>query len=51
MTIAAGLGYTSPIWAGAALTLAGLVVLLGALRLARRRAPVETEASLADTAV
>ncbi|MEU8300743.1 MFS transporter [Micromonospora sp. NPDC048909] len=36
VTIAAGLGYTAPIWAGAALTLLGLVVLLGALRLARR---------------
>ncbi|MEU6204010.1 MFS transporter [Micromonospora musae] len=37
LTIAAGLGYTSPIWAGAALTLAGLVVLLLSLRLAARR--------------
>ena len=37
VTIAAGFGYTSPIWAGAALTLAGLGVLLAALRLARRR--------------
>ncbi|MFI6264897.1 MFS transporter [Micromonospora sp. NPDC051006] len=36
VTIAAGLGYTAPIWAGAALTLIGLLVLLGALRLARR---------------
>ncbi|MER7893951.1 MFS transporter [Micromonospora sp. NPDC094482] len=43
VTIAAGLGYTAPIWAGAALTLVGLVVLLGALRLARREParPVE----------
>ncbi|MEU5566114.1 MFS transporter [Micromonospora musae] len=37
LTIAAGLGYTSPIWAGAALTLAGLAVLLLSLRLAARR--------------
>ncbi|MEO3774765.1 MFS transporter [Micromonospora sp. B9E7] len=51
VTIAAGLGYTSPIWAGAALTLAGLGVLLGALRLARRGEPVETDAALVDTAV
>ncbi|MFF5174615.1 MFS transporter [Micromonospora sp. NPDC000089] len=39
VTISAGLGYTSPIWAGAALTLAGLGVLLGAGRLARREHP------------
>ncbi|MEV6369273.1 MFS transporter [Micromonospora musae] len=37
LTIAAGLGYTSPIWAGAALTLAGLAVLLLSVRLAARR--------------
>ena len=36
VTISAGLGFTAPIWAGAALTLLGLVVLLGAERLARR---------------
>ncbi|MEV0724769.1 MFS transporter [Micromonospora purpureochromogenes] len=36
VTISAGLGYTAPIWAGAALTLAGLGVLLAAARLARR---------------
>ncbi|MDZ5442135.1 MFS transporter [Micromonospora sp. 4G57] len=46
VTISAGLGYTAPIWAGAALTLLGLVVLLVAERLARRAparpaAPVE----------
>ncbi|WP_236647332.1 MFS transporter [Micromonospora sicca] len=35
VTISAGLGYTAPIWAGAALTLLGLVVLLVAERLAR----------------
>lgn len=28
VTITAGLGYTSPLWAGAAITLAGLAVLL-----------------------
>ncbi len=33
ITITAGLGYTSPLWVGAALTLAALVVMLIALRL------------------
>ncbi|MFC0505775.1 MFS transporter [Micromonospora costi] len=49
VTIAAGLGYTAPIWAGAALTLAGLGVLLVALRLARRGsgAPVKEPATVA----
>ncbi|MGK5740939.1 MFS transporter [Micromonospora sp. URMC 103] len=42
VTIAAGLGYTAPIWAGAALTLVGLGVLLVALRLARRDAGEQT---------
>lgn len=32
LTLAAGLGYTSPLWAGAAVTLAGLAVLLVAVR-------------------
>lgn len=32
LTIAAGLGYTSPLWAGAAITVAGLLVLLIAVR-------------------
>lgn len=32
LTIAAGLGYTSPLWAGAAVTAAGLLVLLVAVR-------------------
>lgn len=32
LTIAAGLGYTSPLWAGAVITLAGLAVLLIATR-------------------
>jgi len=36
VTITAGLGYTSPLWAGALLTLAGLVVLVGADRADRR---------------
>lgn len=44
LTIAAGLGYTSPIWAGAALTLAGLAVLLLSLRLAARRPERSTTA-------
>ena len=33
LTIAAGLGYTSPLWAGAGITVAGLAVLLVATRL------------------
>ncbi|MBF4995302.1 MFS transporter [Arthrobacter gandavensis] len=33
LTIAAGLGYTSPLWAGAVITAAGLLVLLLAVRL------------------
>ncbi|MET7958941.1 MFS transporter [Micromonospora zamorensis] len=49
VTIAAGFGYTSPIWAGAALTLAGLGVLLAALRLARRQEPAKADAALVDT--
>ena len=32
LTIAAGLGFTSPLWAGAAMTAVGLVVLLVAVR-------------------
>lgn len=36
LTIAAGLGYTSPIWAGAGLTVAALVVMIPAGILARR---------------
>lgn len=50
VTIAAGFGYTSPIWAGAALTLAGLGVLLAALRLARRQEPAKADAALVETA-
>ncbi|OAN35550.1 MFS transporter [Plantibacter sp. H53] len=40
VTITAGLGYTSPIWAGAAITLLGLIVIIGASsaeKRARRR--------------
>lgn len=40
MTIAAGLGYASPIWAGAGITVLGLLVLLPAARRARRTAEV-----------
>ncbi|ROP61028.1 MFS transporter [Curtobacterium sp. ZW137] len=36
LTIAAGLGYTSPIWAGAAITLAGLVLVTIAATVPRR---------------
>ncbi|MEN0103054.1 MAG: MFS transporter [Curtobacterium sp.] len=36
LTIAAGLGYTSPIWAGAAITLAGLALVAVAAGAARR---------------
>ena len=48
VTITAGLGYTSPIWAGAAITLLGLVVMAGAAARAKataRRAPDATVAS------
>ncbi|MER6173347.1 MFS transporter [Streptosporangium sp. NPDC001681] len=38
LTITAGLGYTAPIWAGAALTVAGLAVLLVATKLASQHA-------------
>ncbi len=40
LAITAGLGYASTLWVGAALSLAGLVVLAGAEVLARRRARV-----------
>lgn len=36
VTITAGLGYTSPIWAGAAITLLGLIVIIGAATAAKR---------------
>ena len=38
VTITAGLGYTSPIWAGAAITLLGLLVMAGAAARARATA-------------
>jgi DHA1 family inner membrane transport protein len=39
LTIAAGLGYTSPIWAGAGITLAAVVLTAVAAAAARRRGP------------
>jgi DHA1 family inner membrane transport protein len=36
LTIAAGLGYTSPLWAGAAITLGAVLLILVAASLARR---------------
>ena len=38
ITITAGLGYTSPIWAGALITLVALVLMIGAALAARRSA-------------
>ncbi|WP_248762258.1 MFS transporter [Pseudarthrobacter sp. SSS035] len=50
VTITAGLGYTSPIWAGAGITLLGLVVMIiaaaGAKRAVRQAAP-DADASVA----
>ncbi|NQX10758.1 MFS transporter [Microbacteriaceae bacterium VKM Ac-2855] len=40
LTIAAGLGYTSPLWAGAAITFAALIVMVLAAALAKRPVPV-----------
>ncbi len=40
LTITVGLGYTSPIWAGAGVTVLGLTVMLAAARGARRQASV-----------
>ncbi|WBC16314.1 MFS transporter [Micromonospora sp. WMMA1998] len=50
LTIGAGLGFTAPIWAGAALTLLGLAVLLLAERAARRTGhePTPVPRDLAD---
>jgi len=48
VTITAGLGYTSPIWAGAGITLLGLAVMAFAAAGARRSAaplPGETAAA------
>jgi DHA1 family inner membrane transport protein len=47
VTIAAGLGYTSPIWAGAGITLLGLVVMAFAAAGAKR--PAAANDSTADT--
>jgi DHA1 family inner membrane transport protein len=52
VTISAGLGYTSPIWAGAAITLLGLAVMACAAaraKAAARRAPA-AEATAASAA-
>lgn len=45
LTIAAGLGYTSPIWVGAGLAALALVVLVGAEAATRRPAPAATTAA------
>jgi len=53
VTITAGLGYTSPIWAGAAITVLGLVVMAGAAAGARasaRRDPAPATISADSTA-
>ncbi|MFJ4170457.1 MFS transporter [Paenarthrobacter sp. NPDC089714] len=39
VTISAGLGYTSPIWAGAGITVAALLVMVAAAVTAKRKAP------------
>ena len=46
LTITAGLGYTSPLWVGAALSAAALVVLLVADRAARRAPATDDAAAL-----
>ncbi|MCZ9631437.1 MFS transporter [Rhodococcus sp. BH5] len=48
ITIAAGLGFTSPIWMGAAVTLAGLLVLLVAAKIDR---PAASEQSTMSTSL
>ncbi|MDE8643569.1 MFS transporter [Rhodococcus qingshengii] len=48
ITIAAGLGFTSPIWMGAAVTLAGLLVLLVAAKIDR---PAASEPSTPTTSL
>jgi DHA1 family inner membrane transport protein len=45
LAITAGLGYASTLWVGAALSLAGLLVLVGAEMLVRRRQPVDASSS------
>jgi len=49
--IAAGLGYTSPIWIGAAITVAGLAVMVFAAASARRRGVVGAAAVVGDASV
>ena len=44
VTITAGLGYTSPIWAGAGITLLGLAVMVFAAAAAKRRDPSAADA-------
>ncbi|MGW6659225.1 MFS transporter [Rhodococcus sp. NPDC055024] len=48
ITIAAGLGFTSPIWMGAAVTVAGLLVLIVAAKIDR---PAASEQSTATTSL
>jgi DHA1 family inner membrane transport protein len=45
LAITAGLGYTSPLWVGASLALAALVVLVAAERAARRTAARQQRAA------
>ena len=51
ITISAGLGYTSPIWAGAAITLAAVLVLTLSMAHGRRRAAGQTTTTDTDTAI
>jgi DHA1 family inner membrane transport protein len=48
VTITAGLGYTSPIWAGAGITAAGLAVMAAASAAARTRTPAPAPAPGAE---
>lgn len=50
VTITAGLGYTSPIWAGAGITLLGLAVMLIAAAAARRPAAQQTSPASTEPA-
>ena len=43
VTISAGLGYTSPIWAGAGITVAALLVMVAAAAAAKRRGASDTK--------
>ncbi|MFI5938603.1 hypothetical protein [Actinoplanes sp. NPDC051494] len=45
LTITAGLGYTAPLWAGAGITAAGLVVMVIAYAAARTRVPTPVPSS------